>query len=162
MTIDYARMQKVWPKQKAALTRARKTGDPERVKAVCLAAVKEWDEIGAWPDDWSHFERVLNDMLPWQQQTSLEELRTNDRLARAAEAAVEREAAIALTSYALGVAARPRLVMDGPVAGSAIFEDVEGEAVAVVSVSRSGDEENAWVVRVEVAEWSTVAQVVNR
>lgn len=72
--IDYARMRRAWPKQKAALTRARKTGDPERVAAVCRAAVAEWNEIGAWPDDWSLFQRALDDVLPWHSNIKLEDL----------------------------------------------------------------------------------------
>lgn len=68
--IDYERMRKAWPKQKAALTRAVKTGDVEKVKAVVRAAVAEWNEIGAWPDDWRLFERALNDMLPWREQVT--------------------------------------------------------------------------------------------
>lgn len=65
MAIDYARMQRVWPKQKAALTRAKKIVDPEqrrrKVEEVCAATVREWDVIGAWPDDWALFERTLRD-----------------------------------------------------------------------------------------------------
>lgn len=72
--IDYARMRKVWPQQKAALTRARKTGDPERVAAVCKAAMAVWNEVGAWPDDWRLFERTLNDMLPYYQQVDIRDL----------------------------------------------------------------------------------------
>lgn len=72
--IDYERMRKVWPKQKAALTRAKKTGDPEKVAQVCRDAVRVWDEIGAWPDDWALFERTLNDMLPWHQSVDLRDL----------------------------------------------------------------------------------------
>lgn len=74
MPIDYARMQKEFPKQKAALTRAKNSGDVEKVKAVCKNAVAVWNEIGAWPDDWSLFERTLNDMLPWQNQMDLRDL----------------------------------------------------------------------------------------
>jgi hypothetical protein len=69
--IDYDRMNKVWPKQKAALTRAKNTGDPEKVAKVVKDAVAVWDEIGAWPDDWSLFERTLNDALPWNQQVDI-------------------------------------------------------------------------------------------
>lgn len=65
MAIDYARMQRAFPKQKAALTRAsKKTNAQERyvaVRAACKAAVKEWDEIGAWPDAWSNWQRALDD-----------------------------------------------------------------------------------------------------
>lgn len=62
MAIDYARMQRVHPKQKAALTRAMKTGDLAKVTAVCKAAVTEWNAIGAWPDDWSRWQRALDDV----------------------------------------------------------------------------------------------------
>jgi len=72
--IDYARMKVVWPKQKAALTRAANSGDPERVAKVCKAAIVVWDEIGAWPDDWALFQRTLNDMLPWNRQVDIRDL----------------------------------------------------------------------------------------
>lgn len=72
--IDYERMRREWPKQKAALTRAVKTGSPEKVAAVCIAAVKVWDEVGAWPDDYTLFERSLNDMLPWNRQVNFDDV----------------------------------------------------------------------------------------
>ena len=59
--IDYERMNKVFPKQKAALTRAKNSGDPEKVLATCRKTVKEWNEIGAWPDDWALWQRTLDD-----------------------------------------------------------------------------------------------------
>lgn len=58
--IDYARMQKSGPKLKAALTRAKKQGYPA-VLAACKAAVIEWNLIGAWPDNWSLWQRTLDD-----------------------------------------------------------------------------------------------------
>jgi hypothetical protein len=72
--IDYARMREVWPKQKGALTRAVKSGDPERVAKVCRDAVRVWDEVGAWPDDWSLFQRALDDALPWNVRIDLRDL----------------------------------------------------------------------------------------
>lgn len=72
--IDYDRMRELFPKQKAALTRAVKTKDPEKVAATCKKTVAEWNEIGAWPDNWSAWQRALDDVLPWHQQISLEEL----------------------------------------------------------------------------------------
>lgn len=72
--IDYERMRREWPKQKAALTRAAKTGDAAKVAKVCVDAVTVWDQIGAWPDDWSLFERTLNDLLGWRDQTTLTDL----------------------------------------------------------------------------------------
>jgi len=73
--IDYARMQRVHPRQKAALTRAVKTGDPEKVAAVCIAAMEEWDAIGAWPDDWARWQGALDDVLPWNRRVDLADLR---------------------------------------------------------------------------------------
>jgi len=72
--IDYDRMRRVWPQQKAALTRARKTGDPERIARVCRDAVAVWNEIGAWPDDWHLFQRTLDDALPYWQHVAIEDL----------------------------------------------------------------------------------------
>jgi hypothetical protein len=74
-TIDYARMQRVFPKQKAALTRAKNSGNVYLVREACRKAVAEWDEIGAWPDDWALWERTLNDMLPWHSSEQLADLR---------------------------------------------------------------------------------------
>lgn len=73
-TINYAQAQKRWPKQKSALTRAINSGDPAKVKAACRAVVKEWDEDGAWPDDWARWQRALDDILPWNQAVSLEDV----------------------------------------------------------------------------------------
>lgn len=65
MSIDYERMQRVYPKQKAALTRAKKKANAQErylaVKATCKAAVAEWDAIGAWPDGWALWQRTLDD-----------------------------------------------------------------------------------------------------
>lgn len=72
--IDYDRMKREWPKQKAALTRAIKTGSAEKVAAVCIAAVKVWDEVGAWPDDWFLFQRALDDVMPWHQYVTINEV----------------------------------------------------------------------------------------
>lgn len=60
MAIDYERMKRIHPKQKAALTRAKKKGYYAVLQA-CKAAVVEWNEIGAWPDDWSLWQRALDD-----------------------------------------------------------------------------------------------------
>lgn len=73
--IDYDRMNRERPAQKAALTRAVKTKDPERIAEVCRAAVRAWSEIGAWPDDWSRWENALNDALPYWDHVDLRDLR---------------------------------------------------------------------------------------
>ena len=72
--IDYDRMKREWPKQKAALTRAVKSGSAEKVAAVCIAAVKVWDEFGAWPDDYTLFQRALRDVLPWNQWVDFDDV----------------------------------------------------------------------------------------
>ena len=72
--IDYDRMNRVMPQQKAALTRAKRTGDAETVAAACKKATEEWDEIGGWPDDWSHWQRTLDDALPFNQQVDIRDL----------------------------------------------------------------------------------------
>lgn len=62
--IDYQRMNRRGPALKATLTRAVKSGDRDRVVIACRDAVREWDEIGAWPDDWSRWQRALDDCFP--------------------------------------------------------------------------------------------------
>jgi hypothetical protein len=58
--IDYERMNRTLKRQRAALARAVKTNDPEK--------------IGAWPDDWSTWQRSLNDALPWNKHIGIEYL----------------------------------------------------------------------------------------
>jgi len=60
-SIDYQRMARVRRGQKSALTRAIKSRDPERILSVCAAAVREWNAIGAWPDDWHRWQIALSD-----------------------------------------------------------------------------------------------------
>lgn len=73
--IDYDRMSREYPRQKSALTRALNAGDADRVLIVCADAVRVWDEIGAWPDDWSRFQRALDDVSPAICGPRLEDLR---------------------------------------------------------------------------------------
>jgi hypothetical protein len=73
--IDYARMKREYPRQRAALTRAKNSGDPDKVVLACAAAVKAWDEIGCWPDSWSSWQIALDDALGWGHQVRLENLR---------------------------------------------------------------------------------------
>jgi hypothetical protein len=67
-------MNREHPRQLAALTRAIKTNDPERIAAVCKAAVAAWHDIGAWPDDWHRWQIALNDALPYWQHIDIGEL----------------------------------------------------------------------------------------
>lgn len=61
MTINYDKMNREFPKQKAALTRALKSKDYSKVVATTRKTIAEWDETGAWPDDWAHWQRALDD-----------------------------------------------------------------------------------------------------
>jgi hypothetical protein len=94
MPIDYARMSKAHPKQKAALTRAMNAWKQarlnltlhasfdtrpvdraaEHVEHVVKAAIVEWNEIGAWPDDWSRWQVALNDTRHFRDFIDLRDL----------------------------------------------------------------------------------------
>jgi hypothetical protein len=66
--IDYTMMQKNYPKQKAALTRAVNSKDPTKIKAAVTKAVREWNQYGGvWPDDWSRWQRALDDAQRYHQ-----------------------------------------------------------------------------------------------
>jgi hypothetical protein len=73
MPIDYERMARVRRSQKSALTRAINSKDARRVYIACRDAVHVWEEIGAWPDDWSRWQRALDDALPFYQRMDLSE-----------------------------------------------------------------------------------------
>jgi hypothetical protein len=60
MPINYELMKREGPKLKAALTRAQKKGYKD-VLAACYMALAHWAEWGAWPDDWSRWQRALDD-----------------------------------------------------------------------------------------------------
>ena len=68
---DVARKQ--WRQQKAALTRALNTADPEKraekVVAACVKAMAEWDGWGCWPDSWNRWEHALEEALGWDAPT---------------------------------------------------------------------------------------------
>lgn len=73
MPINYERAAKLYPSQKAALTRAVKSGDETKIKAAVTKAVREWNECGAWPDAWHRWQIALNDTTLGRFQ-SLEDL----------------------------------------------------------------------------------------
>jgi hypothetical protein len=69
MPIDYARAKAKSPALKAALTRAKKqvgSAHYPAVLAACKAAVKEWEQWGAWPDGWSTWNIALGDAASQQ------------------------------------------------------------------------------------------------
>lgn len=61
MPIDYARARRESPGLKSALTRAERSGDPQKVVAACRKAVVAWNAWGAWPDAWHRWENALRD-----------------------------------------------------------------------------------------------------
>jgi hypothetical protein len=76
--IDYAGSNREFKRQKAALTRAINSGDKDKIVLACRKAVREWSEPpfnGAWPDDWSRWQRALDDALPWNEHVELDDLR---------------------------------------------------------------------------------------
>ena len=61
--------------QKANLTRAVKSGDPQKVVTACRKAVATWNSPeGYWPDSWSDWQRALDDALGWPNNLRLEDL----------------------------------------------------------------------------------------
>lgn len=59
---DYAALNKMVKRQRAALTRAINSGEPDRVIVTVAAAVREWGQPGMiWPDDWPTWRCALWD-----------------------------------------------------------------------------------------------------
>lgn len=70
-------LNRVYRAQKAALTRAIRSDDPERVIRTCRDAVNAWAKPpfnGAWPDNWSRWQRALDDALGVFNRIQLEDL----------------------------------------------------------------------------------------
>lgn len=69
MAINYDAAAKKFTQQKAALTRAINSGNPQKVRAAVSKAVTAWCEDedfgGAWPDDCARWQRALDDAYPW-------------------------------------------------------------------------------------------------
>jgi len=66
MPTDYAALNKMIKRQRAALTRAKNSGDREKILATVKAAVAEWNKPGMiWPDDWADWQRTLDDVFGW-------------------------------------------------------------------------------------------------
>jgi hypothetical protein len=73
--IDYQAANREFRQQKAALTRAVNSGDRDKVVRACAKAVREWNQPGrAWPDDWSRWQRALDDVFPGFTAPRLEDL----------------------------------------------------------------------------------------
>ena len=77
--VDYDALNRMVRRQRAALTRAQhaknSAGVAAAVLVACRDAVREWNAPGAqWPDDWSRWQRALDDAFPWGQAPLLEDL----------------------------------------------------------------------------------------
>lgn len=72
---DWDAVNKMVKRQRAALTRAKNSGDRDKVVIACRDAVREWNQPGSmWPDDWPTWQIALDDVLPWSQQVDLRDL----------------------------------------------------------------------------------------
>jgi Family of unknown function (DUF6349) len=79
--IDYSAAQKEHKRHMRALTVAINSKDPDRVVLACAAAVADWDKPSrAWPDNWSRWQRALDDSRPWNRSVQLEDLRGHGEL----------------------------------------------------------------------------------
>jgi hypothetical protein len=62
MAPDYEYMKKSVRKHKSNLTRAQKSGDPNKVIGAVDAAFKDWDDSGnSYPDQWHNWKRAKED-----------------------------------------------------------------------------------------------------
>lgn len=92
--IDYKRMNEVFPRQKAELTRAKnayrtategldfydRANSPavkaarEKLAQVIKKHVAVWNEIGAWPDAWSTWQIALDDTMGLYDRIDIKDL----------------------------------------------------------------------------------------
>lgn len=73
--VDYDQLNKMVRRQRAALTRAVNSGERDKVILAAAKAVREWNQPGCmWPDDWSRWQRAVDDVLPLHQQIRIEDL----------------------------------------------------------------------------------------
>lgn len=60
MSVNYDAMQKELPKLRAALTRAKNSKDPKKLKAAAEKGLARFEEIG-YPDQWHAWQRAKDD-----------------------------------------------------------------------------------------------------
>ena len=63
---------RTYSQQKAALTRAQKK-DAYALVAECRKTVQEWEASHVWPDDWSRWQRALDDAFPYGASPNLDD-----------------------------------------------------------------------------------------
>jgi hypothetical protein len=74
--IDYDAANRAFRRHKTALTRAKNSGDPEKVKKTVVETVREWNKADyPWPDNWSMWQIALDDVMPWNERILLEDIR---------------------------------------------------------------------------------------
>lgn len=78
--IDYAEAKRQSPKLKAKITRARKSGDPMKAVIAVAENILAWDEIGCWPDNWSEWQRALDDVFGFPAGPSVDDVATQVRV----------------------------------------------------------------------------------
>lgn len=74
----YQAVNAAFKKQKAALTRATNSRNPEKVMAAVVKAVREWrlpPFNGFWPDDWARWQNALDDALGYGASVDLRDIR---------------------------------------------------------------------------------------
>jgi len=72
---DYAKLNAIVKQQRRQLAAAVRKGDVENLAAVIKSHVARWNEPDMiWPDDWSAWQRALDDALPWHQHIDIGEL----------------------------------------------------------------------------------------
>lgn len=59
--IDSEGMNRICRRHKAALTRAQNTKDPQKVLKAATAALSEFEATGAYPDQWTLWQRAKDD-----------------------------------------------------------------------------------------------------
>jgi hypothetical protein len=74
--VDCQALNPMVRRQRAALGRAVRSGDVDQVVLACRDAVAEWDQAAGamWPDDWSRWQRALDDALPYNAGVDLADL----------------------------------------------------------------------------------------
>lgn len=62
--IDYQAANRAFARHKAALTRAKNSGDPQKVIDTVVATVREWNAADyPWPDSWAMWNIALQDAV---------------------------------------------------------------------------------------------------
>lgn len=73
--VDYDALDRMVKRQRAALTRAIRSGEAGKVVMAARDAVREWNRPGlGWPDDWSRWQRAVDDALPWTEHLDIRDL----------------------------------------------------------------------------------------